>query len=174
VKNLPKTEAKASRREKIGGEPKEGHSTFAVVLFMRADSHKTSRALFAFSGALRARRDSVQTGVAVHRPDGAQVFCLQGRAGDGLTSGRWALVSGEFRLADGTGKKRFCDGPVSTPGHRFLPVESFRPDPAADPADIRSMRRNALGAGLGARTLTENATVLVCVDREKRLTVERA
>ncbi|HVB34009.1 MAG TPA: hypothetical protein VNJ52_06525 [Patescibacteria group bacterium] len=175
MKNLPKTEAEASRQEETGGNQTSESADFAVVLFMwAADSHEATRALFPNSRVLRARTESREQAAAVCRRSSAQVFRLQGRASDGLSCGRWIAASRESRPADDNGKNRFWGCLASKPGYRFLPIEIPSPDQAKDPIGIRRMRRNALGAGLGARTLTENATEFGCVYREKRLTVERA
>jgi hypothetical protein len=175
VKNLPKTEPEASRKELIDGNQTRESAGFAVVLFMRAaDSHGAIRAVFPFSCALRARRKSGQRDAAVYCRENAQVFGLQGRVSDGLSCGRRMPASRESSPADGDGKNRFFGCLAGEPDHEFLPVETCCPDQAADPIGLRRMRRNALDAGFGARTLTENATESGCAYREKRLTVQRA
>jgi hypothetical protein len=165
VKNMPKTETEARGREISGGNQTLRSAHFAVVLFMQVgDSHEAKQVLFPIPWALRARGESWEPDAALSERASAPVFRFQGRASAGRFRGRWMPASRE---------SLFLEGLAGEPGNEFLPVAILRPDQAADSIGIGRMRRKALGAGLGARTLTENAIESGCVYREKRLTAER-
>jgi hypothetical protein len=174
VKNPPKPERKASRRE-VGGDSKGPTKVFAVVLFTRAaDSHETTLATFAIRSALRARGELGERGAAVSRRENARVFSPPGARFRGT-----ALRPKSFGF-EGIPPRRLQrnDSNFERPGTRagsgFLLIDILRSDRAVGAIGIRRMRKNALGAGLGARTLTENGAESGSVYREKRLTVERA
>lgn len=175
MKNLPKTETEASRKQARSGERIGESAGFAVVLFMRAaGSHKAGQDLFALPSALRAHEESQRRDGAVCRRENVQVLRVQMSVSDALSCGPWVPASRGFRRARDNRSWRLRIRPDAEPDHNFPPVEIACPDRASDAAGLRRMRRNALDAGLGARTLAAEAAEHGCILREKRLTVERS
>lgn len=174
MKNLPKLEMESSREEVICRGEQNDDAGFAVVLFtMAVDSHEAIRSMFPSLRALRVRAGFGRRQSAVCRGKKAQVYNVRMRVPCGLPGDWPAGALGGFRPADSDVRKPLFDCPASEPGFRFPPVRIFGPDQACDSTGIRRTWENALGTGIGARTLTEKVAEIGCVFREKRLTVER-